>query len=190
MAVHLSWIALFGTLFKKVFTKQKKMKKNRVKKFSKSLISASLSGLAVFAVFGAALYAYAAITYPGSQPNPVSGIVGLYVGHTVGTYDGSIGSYQAANDSCALGAGVLQNSHICTPMEIVNTYNHNAVAVTGETGVVWVNAGAPGNDVPAINDCQGWQDSSVSFYGNVWVFDAGYSGILPCMIDLPIACCK
>ena len=165
------------------------MKKHSVKNFSKTLISASLWGLAVFAVFGVSLYAYA-VTYPASQPNPVSGVVGLYVGKTASPTSGNAGGYEAVNDACALGAGDLEDSHICTPMEIVNTYNHNPSAVSGATGVVWVNSGAPANTTPAINDCQGWKDSSLSFYGNVWSFDTDYSGILPCAVSLPIACCK
>ncbi|MBU0460936.1 MAG: hypothetical protein KJ771_09105 [Nanoarchaeota archaeon] len=180
-------MALFGTLFGKVFTKQKKMKKNSVKKFSKSLMSASLRGLTVFAVFGMALYAYA-VNYPSSQPNPVSGVVGLYVGQTAGTWDGNIGGYQAANAVCA---GVEPDSHICSPMEIVNTYNHNASSVTAETGTVWVNSGAPANTSPAVNDCNGWKNNSLSYYGNVWSFGSNdFAGILPCAFALPIACCK
>ena len=163
------------------------MKKRSVKHFSKSLVSASLRGLAVFLIFGTALYAYAAVSYPSGQPNSVSGLVGLYVGQTTTTSDGNIGSYQAANSECA---AVDADSHVCTPMEIINTYNHNPSAVTGEGGVVWVNSGAPANTTPAINDCNGWKDNSLGYYGNVWSFDSDYSGILPCMVALPVACCK
>jgi hypothetical protein len=163
------------------------MKKSSIKNFSKSLISASLRGLAAFVVFGFALYAYA-VTYPATQPNSVSGVVGLYVGKTVGTQDGNIGNYQTANNLCN---AVEADSHICTPMEIVNTYNHNPPAVTGETGTVWINSGAPANTFPAVNDCNGWKNNSLSFYGNVWSFDANdFSGILPCAFNLAIACCK
>ena len=165
------------------------MNKNSVRNFSKSLLSAFLKGLAVFAVFGVSLYAYAAVTYP-TQPNAVSGVVGLYVGKTPATYDGSVGGYAAANNACGGGAGALADSHICTPMELINTYNHNPSAVTSANGVVWVNSGAPANTTPAINDCNGWNDDSLTFYGNVWSFDTDYSGILPCMVTLPIACCK
>lgn len=161
------------------------MKKNRAKHYSKALISASLKGLAIFAVFGAALFAYA-VNFPTSQPNPVSGVVGLYVGKT-GTTNGSAGGYAGANNLCG---AAYTHSHVCTPMELMNTYNHNLSAVSGETGVVWVNSGAPANTTPAINDCQGWSDSSLVFYGNVWSFNTDYSGILPCMVTLPIACCK
>jgi len=161
------------------------MKKRSKQSLSKSLVSASLWGLAVFAVFGAALYTYA-VTYPPSQPNPVSGVVGIYVGKTA-AHNGSVSGYNAANALCD---AAYTDSHICTPMEIVNTYNHYPATATGESGVVWVNSGAPANTTPAINDCQGWNDSSLAFYGNVWSFDTDYSGILPCMVSLPIACCK
>lgn len=182
----MSRAVLFGNLLRKVFT-NKKMEKTFVKNCSRSLARALLLGLAVFAVFGAAVYVYA-ITYPANQPNPVSGVVGLYVGKTVSDYDGAMGSYQNANNLCD---AVEPDSHMCTPMEIMNTYNHNAGAVTGETGTVWVNSGAPGNTMPAVNDCNGWKDNSLVFYGNVWSFgNNDFSGILPCMVSLPIACCK
>ena len=162
------------------------MNKNSKKNFSKVLVKASLWGLAVFAVFGTALYAYA-VTYPPTAPGPVSGVVGLYVGKTAGTFDGNVGDYAAANNLCAT---VDVNSHICAPMEMINTYNHSPGSITAESGVVWVNSGAPANTTPAINDCNGWSDNSLAYYGNVWSFDTDYSGILPCMVTLPIACCK
>lgn len=162
------------------------MKKNTVKRYSKSLVQALLRGLAIFAVFGAAVGVYAAINYP-AQPNPVSGVVGMYVGKT-GGQDGNIGGYTTANNLCD---AVETGSHICSPMEIVNTYNHNDTAVTGQTGAVWLNSGAPGNTMPAVNDCNGWKSNGLDFYGNVWSFDSNdFSGILPCMVSLPIACCK
>lgn len=182
---------LFVKLLKKVLTKQKNMKKTAERTFTGSLVKALLRGLAVFAIFGAAVYVYAAISYPANQPNPVSGVVGLYVGKTAGSYKGGDASgYQNLNNYCSSGGGALTNSHACTPMEIINTYNHNASAVTGQTGTVWVNSGAPGNTIPAVNDCNGWQDSTLSYYGNVWSFTKKFSGILPCAFALSIACCK
>jgi len=162
------------------------MKKNNVRSYSKSLVQAILRGLAVFAVFGAAVGVYA-VAYPASQPNPVSGVVGLYVGKTAAS-DGSIGGYMTANNMCN---GVETHSHVCSPMEIINTYNHNASAVTGETDIVWVNAGAPGNIAPAVTDCKGWTNNSNNpYYGTVWNFSKKTPAIQPCGKSMPVACCK
>lgn len=153
-------------------------------------MSATLRGLAIFAIFGTALYAYASVTYPVSQPNPVSGVVGLYVGATDGTTDGDIGGYDAAASDCT---SKFPDSHICTPMEIINTYNHNLSAVSGVSGAVWLNSGAPANTTPAVNDCQGWTKGAgeYGFYGVIWLFDnVDSSGIAPCPFGLPFACCK
>lgn len=170
------------------------MKKNRIKSFSKALVSASLRGLAIFAVFGVALYAYA-VNYPLTAPGPVSGIVGLYVGQTGGSYDGNIGSYQAANDACALGAGDLEDSHICTAMEIINTYNHNPTgALATATGAMWINTGPPAYTTAAPNDCKGWTVSSPSaeeqFFGTSWNFDIARGAATFCIVAQSFACCK
>lgn len=167
------------------------MKKNSVRQLSKSLISASLRGLAVFAVFGTALYAYA-VTYPSSQPNPVSGVVGLYVGKTAASYNGgSAGSYQSANGLCS---AAFANSHVCTPMEIINTYNHNPSALTGVTGSMWVNNGAPAYFSSISNDCQGWNQSGTLYgqavFGSVWDATNKYGVITTCNNSRPYACCK
>jgi hypothetical protein len=166
------------------------MKRTIAKSFSRSLTQALLRGLAVFAIFGAAVYTYASIAYPVNQPNPVSGVVGLYVGKTASTYGGNIGSYQSANNLCASVPAANSGAHVCSPMEIVNTYNHDAATASAATGTVWLNAGTPGNTQPAVNDCNGWKSNGLDYYGNVWSFDQDYSGILPCMVSLSVACCK
>ncbi len=166
------------------------MKKNRIKNFSKSLISASLRGLAIFAIFGAALFVYAEVNYPATAPGPVSGIVGLYVGQTGGTYDGSVGSYQVANDACALGAGDLEDSHICTSMEIMNTYNHNPSILVGLTGAMWINSGPPAYTTAAPNDCNGWTNSTNEFFATSWNFDINFGTASSCNLVQTFACCK
>lgn len=163
------------------------MKNKKPQHFSGNILRAMIQGLIVFAVFGFSVYAYA-ITYPSTQPNPVSGVVGLYVGKTAGAHNGNMGGYASANSLCA---PVMTDSHICTPLEIINTYNHNQSAVQNEVGAVWLNSGAPANTTPAVNDCGGWKNGTLGFYGNVWSFDNNdYSGILPCAVTLPVACCK
>jgi hypothetical protein len=165
------------------------MLKIRLKKFSKSLISASLTGLAVFAVFGLALYTYAQVVYPATQPGSVSGVVGLYVGQTAAQDGNDPGSYQNANSLCANGGGALANSHVCTPMEVVNTYNHNPSALPG-SGIAWVNSGAPSNSAQPVNDCRGWSSNGLGNYANVWNFSINSGGMQPCAQSYSIACCK
>lgn len=164
------------------------MKKSRIKLVSNALISASLRGLAVFAVFGMSLYAYAAISYP-TQPGPVTGVVGLYVGKTVGTYNGNQGGYENVNALCA---AVEADSHVCTPMEIVNTYNHDP-SFTGTGSSVWVNNGAPAYYASVVNDCQGWTTAAPlygnSVFGSVWSVN-GYGSITTCDFQRAFACCK
>ncbi len=167
------------------------MKKNSVRNFSKTLISASLRGLAVFAVFGAAVFAYA-VNYPVSQPNPVSGIVGLFEGVTPGTYQGGdAGSYSGANNYCN---SAYPDSHVCTPMEIINTYNHDPTAITGETASMWVNNGAPAYFSSISNDCQGWSQSAKLYgqnvFGSVWNATKQYGVITTCDSARAYACCK
>jgi len=167
------------------------MKKSSIKNFSKSLISASLRGLAVFAVFGFALYAYA-VTYPATQPNPVSGVVGLYVGKTPSTYQGgNAGSYETANSYCA---AAHTDSHVCTPIEMINTYNHNPAAIAGETDSLWINNGAPAYFSSISNDCLGWSTSGTLFnqpvFGSIWDASNNYGVITTCNNSRAYACCK
>lgn len=167
------------------------MKRTPEKSFSRSLTNALLRGLAVFAVFGAAVYVYAAISYPAVQPNPVSGVVGLYVGKTAGTYNGAgANGYQNANDFCANGGGALADSHICTSMEIMNTYNHNPSALSALTGAMWMNNGAPAYTTAAPNDCNGWTNNTKFFFGASWNFDIDFGTASSCNLTQPFACCK
>ena len=163
------------------------MDKSRMKQFSKSFVTASLRGLLAFAVFGFALYAYA-ITYPATQPNPASGIVGMFVGETAGTYTGSAaGDYETANGYCDT---LVADSHVCTPMEMINTYNHNPSALTGETASFWVNNGPPGYISNLNNDCSGWSSASTSTFGSVWNTSGDSSFVTPCNLSRAYACCK
>lgn len=163
------------------------MKRTPAKSFSRSLIQALLRGLAVFAIFGTAVYVYAVIDYP-EQPNPVSGVVGLYVGKTASVYDGAAANgYVNANNFCK---NQYANSHICTSMEIMNTYNHNASALSGLTGAMWMNNGAPAYTTAAPNDCNGWTNNTKVFFGASWNFDIDFGTASSCNLMQPFACCK
>ena len=161
------------------------MKKGRVKNVSKALISASFRGLAVFAIFGMALYAYA-ISYP-TQPGPVTGVVGLYVGKTA-PYNGNRGGYGAVNTLCD---NVEEGAHVCTAMEMINTYNHAPSGpIASETASLWINNGPPGYIVYVSNDCEGWQMTSSTQFGSIWNTQKDSSSNTSCDLTRSFACCK
>ncbi len=162
-----------------------------MKKFSSTLLSIFAKGLAIFAVFGVSVYAYA-VVYPANQPSPTSGVVGLYVGKTSTLYKGGdAGSYETANNYCD---SVVTDSHVCTPMEIINTYNHNPSAIASETASLWVNNGAPAYFSSISNDCQGWNQSGTLYgqavFGSIWDSNHKYGVITTCNNSRAYACCK
>lgn len=166
--------------------KTKNMKKQLIKK----LIAPIGKGILVFAIFGLALYAYAAITYP-PEPGPVTGVVGQFAGLSAPS-DGSSGGYAGANTICDT---AFTGSHVCTAMEVMNTYNHNPSFLTGATGQAWINNGPPGHHETLSNDCQGWTldlpvEASYGRYGSVWHFTSHKSLIQFCNESIPFACCK
>lgn len=151
---------------------------------------AGLKAFAVLLIVAFGFYAYAQISWPAADPNPVSGVVGMYVGKTAGTTDGNVGGYDTANDLCE---SAFSGSHICSTAEMVNSYNHMNVQspINGETGIVWINSAAPGNISPAINDCKGWANNGLTpYYGTVWNFGIKVAAIQPCAVQLQFACCK
>ena len=163
------------------------MKKVHTNSLSKSLTSASIWALGFFAVFGVALYTYA-ITYPDTQPNPVSGVVGMFVGSSPVTYDGdAVGSYSKVNAICE---EAYEYSHICSPMEMVNTYNHNPTILQGETESFWLNSGEPGNITNVNNDCRGWTVQTRDVFGTVWSTNKSQSLLAHCGLERKYACCK
>ena len=177
-------MALFVMLNRKILTKN--MKKNRIKNVSQAFVGSMLKGLIVFAVFSTALYAYA-VSYP-TQPNPISGVVGTFVGETGGVYNGANASdYETANGYCD---ALVADSHVCTPMEMINTYNHNPSALTGETASFWVNNGPPGYISNLNNDCNGWSSSDSATFGSVWNTTKDASFVTSCDLSRAYACCK
>jgi hypothetical protein len=111
----------------------------------------------------------------------------LFVGLT-GAVDGNEGSYQAVDALCATAHA---GSHVCNSKEIIDSVVQSVTALTGVTTVGWINAAAPGNISPAVNDCKGWTNAGWSpYYGTVWNFTSNASGIQPCATSHPFACCK
>lgn len=163
------------------------MKKSALKKFFQFTLSNSIKGLVIFLAFGTAAYVYA-ISYPATQPNAVSGVVGLFVGSTQKQRIGNeAGSYSAANNYCEAD---FEYSHICTAMEMTNTYNHAPTAFDGQNSSLWINGGVPGNATAVNNDCRGWNSASSRDFGSVWN-PAKRSGYLTsCDLERSYACCK
>jgi len=184
-------IILFGTFSVRLNTKI--MKKTSLKKLLKAIFAPIGKAIFIFAIFGLAVYAYAEVTWPGTEPAPVSGVVGMYIGLSDDTSDGDASGYEAANeDFCET---VYNGSHICTGDEMINTLNNNPGAFGSDTGQVWVNNGPPGHDETLANDCQGWteDDASVSGYGRygaIWNIDSKKAALQFCDAELYFACCK
>jgi len=153
-------------------------------------MSATFRGLAIFLIFGASLYAYA-VSYPDPSPGPVSGVVGLYVGSSDVTTNGEAGGYVAVNAHCA---NKFPGSHICNPMEIINTYNHYPELVDGLVDVLWVNNGPPAFTENIPDDCKGWLASAPSateqFFGATWNFALDRGTATFCTVSQAFACCK
>lgn len=154
---------------------------------SRTLRSAAMWALGFFAVFGLAIYTYA-ISYPATQPNPVSGVVGLFVGATPAAYTGNqVAGYNKANQFCE---AAHDYSHVCTAMEMINTYNHNPTALQGQAESLWVNSGAPGNKQQVTNDCRGWTSGSSTLFATVWNTSKQSSYLASCDLSRKFACCK
>ncbi len=159
------------------------MKKTKI---IKAILAPIGKGILIFAVFGFALYVYAAVVdFPDTAPMPVTGVVGMFVGISAET-DGSASGYTNANLYCS---SAHAGSHICTAMEIINTYNNNPSSLPG-SGNVWINNGPPGYDQTQANDCMGWNSPDGEVFGSIWRFDSDDSGISPCVSSFQFACCK
>ena len=169
-----------------------------------------MKAIVIFLIVAAGFYAYAAITWPGDEPNPTTGVVGMFVGTTVNTYSAAQ-SYDNVNDWCATGTVSILNSsndkatitnlgaHVCTPDEMINSYNHgdaNATinlffskyAAAGQ--FAWINNGPPGFAYNA-NDCKGWKDITNSSSGTAWNIKDKFGFLRDCGESAkPFACCK
>jgi hypothetical protein len=168
------------------------MKKSKI---LKAILSPIIKGLAIFAIFGFALYVYASVDWPDDQPNPVTGVVGQLVGFTNPAVNGGRSGYKIANDLCDT---AVTGSHICTADEISRSYAYsNAVliAATASPGstpaeyFVWINSGAPGFTANA-NDCLGWNSAAITSYGAIWNIKSKFFAINTCDQSRRFACCK
>ncbi len=120
-------------------------------------------------------------------PPPVSdGYFGVYTGSTASTYNGNQGSYEAANAFCDADHS---GSHICTALEMVNSYNNLPGAITGLAESVWVNNGPPGYISNVTNDCSGWKSNGSTIFGYVWDGTQDASFVTPCNLMRKFACC-
>jgi len=132
------------------------MRKTNFVKKMKSVLRPIYFGLGIFAVTGLAFYVFAAtVTFPATQPSPVTGVVGMFVGLTSATTEtfNAPSSYSTVNGWCN---GRYPGSHVCASMELINSYNHDSQAIRAITsGFGLINSGAPGF-TSFTNDCSGW----------------------------------
>ncbi len=152
------------------------------------LKDAGLKALVILLVVTAGFYAYAQIVWPGTEPNPVSGVVGMFVGKSATVFSGSPG-YQGATKSCR---AAHPGSHVCTPDEMINTYNHNPSLFSGVSDKLWINNGPPAYIEIPSNDCNAWQANTPNYFGSVWNFDSSPNAAYaqPCHASYNFACCK
>ncbi|MBU0577619.1 hypothetical protein KJ742_03595 [Patescibacteria group bacterium] len=139
-------------------------------------------------------------------------ITGRVVGYSMGSWDGDFNywpggfnGYEIANNVCSSvlsawppghpgqGAPVVNDAHVCTPQEIINTYVNHDWFIENSDGIVWVNTGSPAYITDEVNDCNGWTTDDSDIFGNVWVFDTvdgGHGAVTPCNQSFKFACCK
>lgn len=182
------------------------MKKKTLSKTMHWLKDAGLKALVVLLLVTAGFYTYAQITWPAADPNDVSGIVGKFVGDSIdksrsgnlGTFEAS-SSYQDANDFCSTNTDQdVAGSHVCTPDEMINSYNHGVSGISPiftytDSTTLWINNGPPAFTANA-NDCKGWVETTSPLenpnYGTIWNFSTKAGGLLPCRTGKAYACCR
>ena len=165
-------------------------KQNHSKKIFRWLFDASLKAMVIFGLGLGAFYVYGQITFPGVAPYTVTGVVGQFVGLTTRNYGAGITGYSGANNECRTGTRGLEGSHICTAMEIINSYNAGNAAVAAQAGNAWFNNGPPAHDATLVNDCNGWTSTVAPNYGSQWRFGDKKGLIMLCNEAMSFACCK
>lgn len=173
------------------------MKKRKNSKLYLWIKDVILKSLVILLVVTAGFYAYGQIYWPGDDPNPVSGVVGMFLGESEAAFTTST-NYAEANDECATHSDpLIFGSHICTPDEMLNSYNHataqSPINTYADSSTLWVNNGPPAYTANA-NDCKGWaaidSPSNNPNYGTIWNFANKSGGLLNCKPDKKWACCK
>lgn len=180
--------------------KMKNAKKS--KSFLKWIGDAWLKSALILLIVTGGFYAYAQINWPADIPNPVTGVVGMFIGQSSkGFGDSGVGTgYSNINQLCSGStAPNFDGSHVCSSMEMMNSYNHgNAQAIINSystSPTLWINNGPPGY-VANSNDCLGWTvtdkgtDPQNPNYGTMWVFASKAGGLAPCSVGRKFACCK
>lgn len=175
-------------------------KKNTILNALSWLKDAGLKALVILLVVTAGFYTYAQITWPGSDPNPTTGVVGMFVGASENPFGPGM-DYDQVNNECSNHSTDIdiQGSHVCTPDEMINSYNHGVVGTSPiytytDTPNLWINNGPPGFTASA-NDCKGWSvtergaDADPNF-GAMWIFSKKAGGLTPCQTGKKFACCK
>ena len=176
--------------------------KNTFSRLLKWLGDAGLKSLVIFILFAAGLAAYAAITWP-PDVNSKTGVVGVFVGESKSAFSAGI-SYGATISLCdgitSPSGETIYGAHVCTPDEMVNSYNHanpqSAInTYTTAPKKLWINNGPPGY-IASSNDCGGWSfaspgsDPDYPNYGTFWDFDKKYAFLTVCSTGMRFACCK
>ena len=175
------------------------MKKNKkIKKMLSWLKDTAFKALVIPLLLITGFYVHASIVWPGTDPSPVTGVVGMFVGDSGDTYESGVG-YNAVNGYCEV---AVAGSHICTPDEMMNSYNHGTPGVSeiftyyddGGSPNLWINNGPPGFTASA-NDCKGWTEITAGSsqdpnFGAMWVFSKNLGGLTPCQKGKRFACCK
>jgi hypothetical protein len=176
------------------------MKKQKISsKLYNWLKDAGLKAIVILLVVAGGFYAYAQISWPVTNPNPVTGVVGMFVGESTSAFSAATTGYDKVNDLCAANPAYI-GSHVCSSAEMMNSYNHGTVGVApiytyNTNPTLWINNGPPGY-VANSNDCMGWTatdkgtDPQNPNYGAMWVFAAKAGGLSPCAVGRKFACCK
>lgn len=187
------------------------MKKKTYSKTLRWMSDVGLKAFAVLALVIGGFYAYAVIGFP-PEPNATTGVVGTFVGSS--EYDApsngvfSVASeYKEVNKYCSQAGRATPNSnligsHICTPDEMTNSYNHGTVGVSpiflvnpALTPFLYINNGPPGY-LASANDCGGWSRTDAGTnpqypnYGSIWDFSQKMGRITVCTTGTKFACCK
>ena len=184
------------------------MKKSKLTKILKWLSDVGLKSLAVFLIVAGAFYVYASeVNFPAFNPTPPTGVVGMFVGLSTEGYDDNVNGYSDLNTKCSTYTDFRTfatipdaTAHVCTPMEVINSYNFISDFENDASGVGIMNNGPPGYTVFA-NDCNGWTVKSSSHldspaFGTTWDFDGDASSLSRCDIlanntDIfRVACCE
>lgn len=154
-----------------------------------------LTALPIFLILIGAVYVYAAgISWP-QEPYAPSGLQAVFVGITRTALNGNqkgaaTDGYVATKNLCN---AAFAGSHVCTPDEMINSYNRAIPAVLAQpdaTGGAWIANGPPGYITNVTNDCNGWQSTASTVFGSIWRFRTDDSSVTQCDAALSFACCK